>query len=92
VWRARVKLWLLELVGEELLSDGHDEAAAHVDRHHPWEGCGDEPAERVSAIVQCRGDGRGAGPCHGLATPSPLPDPRGNASLSITSQFLLIRA
>ena len=40
---------LLELGGQELLDLAHDEAARHVDEHHPWDGRGDEPAERVSA-------------------------------------------
>jgi len=40
---------LLELGGQELLDVAHAEAARHVDEHHPWDGRGDEPAERVSA-------------------------------------------
>lgn len=40
---------LLELGGEELLRDAHDEAGAFVDEHYPWNGTGDEPEARVSA-------------------------------------------
>jgi hypothetical protein len=42
---------LLELGGRELLDAAHDETARHVDEHHPWDGRGDEPAERVSAYL-----------------------------------------
>ena len=35
-----LELRLLELGGEEQVSDAHDETAAHVDRHHPRDGCG----------------------------------------------------
>ena len=41
----------LGLGGQALLDDIHDEAAAHVDEHHPWNGRGDEPPERVSAYL-----------------------------------------
>jgi hypothetical protein len=42
---------LLELGGHELLDAARHEAARHVDLHHPWDGGGDEPAERVSAYL-----------------------------------------
>lgn len=41
----------LALGGQALLDDIHDEAGAHVDEHHPWDGRGDEPPERVSAYL-----------------------------------------
>jgi hypothetical protein len=40
---------LLELGGQRLLDEAHDEAGAFVDAHYPWDGRGDEPAGRVSA-------------------------------------------
>lgn len=40
---------LVELGGEQLLSDARDEAAQYVDEVYPWDGHGDEPTERVSA-------------------------------------------
>ena len=42
---------LLKLGGQELLAAAHAEAGRHVDEHHPWDGRGDEPAERVSAYL-----------------------------------------
>ncbi len=41
----------LVLGGQALLDDIHDEAAAHVDDHHRWDGRGDEPAERVAGYL-----------------------------------------
>jgi hypothetical protein len=40
---------LIEVGGQALLDDAHREAGAYVDAHYPWDGRGDEPAERVSA-------------------------------------------
>ncbi len=40
---------LLELGEPVLLDAAHREAGANVDEHYPWDGQGDEPAERVSA-------------------------------------------
>ena len=40
---------LVEIGGQALLEDAQDEAGAYVDQHDPWDGRGDEPAERVSA-------------------------------------------
>ena len=40
---------LIEIGGQSLLEDAQDEACAYVDQHYPWDGRGDEPAERVSA-------------------------------------------
>jgi hypothetical protein len=44
-----LEVTLLELGGPELLADAHDEASAYVDERYPWNGRGDEPAERVPA-------------------------------------------
>jgi hypothetical protein len=38
-----LELEALALGGQALLDDIRDEAAAHVDEHHPWDGQGDEP-------------------------------------------------
>lgn len=40
---------LIEIGGQALLDDAHNEAGAYVDEFYPWNGRGDEPAERVSA-------------------------------------------
>jgi hypothetical protein len=45
----QLQLSLIELGGQDLLDRAHDEAGAYVDEHYPWDGHGDEPAERVSA-------------------------------------------
>jgi hypothetical protein len=44
---------LLELGGQQLLDEAHDEAGAYVDQHFPWDGRGDEPAERVRPTAAC---------------------------------------
>lgn len=44
-----LELELLEVGGQQLLDDAQDEAGAYVDEAYPWDGRGDEPAERVSA-------------------------------------------
>lgn len=41
----------LALGGQAFLDDVHGEAGAHVDAHHPWDGRGDEPMERVAAYL-----------------------------------------
>lgn len=46
---------LLALGGPALLRDAHEEAGSHVDRHHPWDGHGPEPAERVAAYLAAAG-------------------------------------
>jgi hypothetical protein len=43
---------LVELGEQELLDGAHDEAAASVDKHYPWDGRGEEPPEQVPAY--CR--------------------------------------
>ncbi|MFR9807404.1 hypothetical protein ACL02T_34710 [Pseudonocardia sp. RS010] len=42
---------LLECGGEQLRLAAHDEAGRYVDERYPWDGLGDEPAERVSAYI-----------------------------------------
>jgi hypothetical protein len=44
-----LELDLLALGGQQLLGSAHDEADDYVDREYPWDGVGDEPAERASA-------------------------------------------
>ena len=41
----------LALGGQAFLDDVHLEAGAYVDEQYPWDGRGDEPAERVSAYL-----------------------------------------
>lgn len=42
---------LLDLGGKRLLDDAHHEADHHVNSHHPWDGDGDEPGDRISAYL-----------------------------------------
>lgn len=47
----RCEVALLALGGQQLLDDAHAEAAAWVDRHHPWDGRGEEPPDRTEAYL-----------------------------------------
>jgi hypothetical protein len=40
---------LLDCGGQALRDDAHDEAGRYVDENYPWNGRGDEPADRISA-------------------------------------------
>ncbi|GAA2887351.1 hypothetical protein GCM10010472_52080 [Pseudonocardia halophobica] len=42
---------LIEFGGERLRLAAHDLAGRYVDERYPWDGRGDEPADRLSAYI-----------------------------------------